>query len=129
MLAMSFSSDPFLAFPPTSFSLQWYEEFFSDSSWINALGKSLMIALVSTALACVLGVLAAYGLDRSPTLASGLMPVLMTPVIVPIIVVAVALYGGFVNWGLIGTDAGLVLAHTLGGQLRGHYRQRHARRI
>lgn len=115
VLAMSFSSDPFLAFPPTSFSLQWYEEFFLDSSWINALGKSLMIALVSTALACVLGILAAYGLDRSPTLASGLMPVLMTPVIVPIIVVAVALYGGFVNWGLIGTDAGLVLAHTLGG--------------
>ncbi len=115
VLVMSFSSDPFLSFPPSGLSMQWYEEFFTDSSWIAALGKSVYVACISTLLACGLGVLAAYALDRSPTLSNYLMPLLLTPIIVPIVVVGVALYGGYVDWGLIGTDAGLIFAHTLGG--------------
>ncbi|QPC43769.1 ABC transporter permease subunit [Kaustia mangrovi] len=115
VLVMSFSSDPFLSFPPSGLSLRWYEDFFADRSWTSALGQSVFVALASTALSCGLGIMAAYALDRHPRLGRYMMPLLLAPIIVPIIVVGVALYGGFVGWGLIGTDLGLILAHTLGG--------------
>jgi putative spermidine/putrescine transport system permease protein len=115
VIVMSFSSDRFLSFPPPDFSLQWYRHFLADESWTNALWSSLQIATASTVLSCVIGVLAAFAVSRRPGLGKLVMPVLLSPIIVPIVVVGVALYVGFASWGLVGTKLGLVLAHSLGG--------------
>jgi putative spermidine/putrescine transport system permease protein len=60
-----------------------------------------------------LGVLAALGLARLPPvarmLASGLI---LSPLIMPVIVVAIGVYYAFARFGLVGTPLGLVLAHT-----------------
>jgi putative spermidine/putrescine transport system permease protein len=64
-------------------------------------------------LSTILGTLATLGLARLPpvarTIASGLI---LSPLIMPVIIVAIGVYYAFARYGLVGTAAGLVLAHT-----------------
>ena len=71
---------------------------------------------VSTLVAAVLlGTLAGIGFSRSRFRGlSTLYMFVLTPLIVPVIVVAVSLYGFFSQLGLVGTAWGLILGHTVG---------------
>jgi ABC-type spermidine/putrescine transport system permease subunit II len=114
VVPMSFSSARSLSFPPPGFSLRWYEGFFGDSRWMEALWNSISIAFLSSIAATVLGALAAYGLRRGTfrlrDVAEGNF---MAPLIVPTIIAAVAMYLGFAKVNLLGTYLGLVIAHTV----------------
>jgi ABC-type spermidine/putrescine transport system permease subunit II len=114
VIPMSFSSAKALTFPPPGFSLRWYEAFFGNPRWMEAMWISTLVALVSSILALLLGGLAAYGLRRGSFAgrdwAEGNF---MAPLIVPTIIVAIALYLGLAKVGLLGSLAGLVLAHIL----------------
>ena len=46
------------------FSLKWYEELFRDDNIINALGNSLLIAVLASLFATVLGTAAAIGINN-----------------------------------------------------------------
>ena len=48
----------------TGFSLKWYQELFSDSAMIEALGNSLFLGVVSCFVSAVIGTLGAVGLSR-----------------------------------------------------------------
>jgi len=50
VIPMSFSSAKALTFPPPSFSLRWYETFFGDPRWMDAMWISTLVALVSSVL-------------------------------------------------------------------------------
>src|SRR5690554_3835435 len=65
VIPMSFSSASALQFPPPGFSLRWYQALFGDSAWLEAMRNSIVIAIVSSTLALLLGAMAAYGLVRS----------------------------------------------------------------
>ena len=54
IVPMSFNEKKSLAFPPTGFSLQWYENFFSNPAWFGSFTTSLKIALIVAILATVL---------------------------------------------------------------------------
>ncbi|MBW2122746.1 MAG: hypothetical protein JRH07_13025, partial [Deltaproteobacteria bacterium] len=58
VIAVSFTPDIFMVFPPRGFSLQWYREFLTMSDWREAIRDSLIIAsgaaVVSTSIALVL---------------------------------------------------------------------------
>ncbi len=114
VIPMSFSSAKALTFPPPGFSLRWYQTFFGDPRWMEAMWTSTLVAVVSSIAALVLGGLAAYGLRRGTFAgrdwAEGNF---MAPLIVPTIIVAIALYLGLANVGLLGSLAGLMVAHTL----------------
>jgi len=114
VIPMSFSSARALTFPPPGFSLRWYQAFFGDPRWMEAMATSTIVAVVSSLLALVLGGLAAYGLRRGSfrgrDLAEGDF---MAPLIVPTIIVAIALYLGLARIGLLGSWLGLVVAHTV----------------
>ena len=114
VIPMSFSSAKALTFPPPSFSLRWYETFFGDPRWMDAMWTSTLVALVSSAAALLMGGLAAYGLRRGSFAgrdwAEGNF---MAPLIVPTIIVAIALYLGLAKIGLLGSLTGLIVAHTL----------------
>ncbi|MDE5458623.1 ABC transporter permease subunit [Bradyrhizobium sp. CSA112] len=115
VIIMSFSAGPFLEFPPSGFSLQWYRSLFGDPSWIRAFWDSFQIGVTVTILSTIAGTLAAAGLARtSPRPRTFLMMVILTPITFPAIVVGVAAYLGLVNLGLIGTKTGIVLAHSIG---------------
>ena len=112
VIPMSFSSARALTFPPPGFSLRWYEAFFGDPRWMDAMWTSTVVALLSSIAALVLGSLAAYGLRRGSFAgrdwAEGNF---MAPLIVPTIIAAIALYLGLAKVGLLGSFVGLVAAH------------------
>lgn len=113
IIPISFSSGSFLSYPLPGFSLQWYRTVLQPFPWLETLGNSLIIAVGATFLATVLGTLAAYGLTIAKFPGRGLIiAIIISPLIVPIIVVALGVYFLFARVGLLGSFAGMILAHT-----------------
>ncbi|MES2170319.1 MAG: ABC transporter permease [Actinomycetota bacterium] len=113
VIPMSFSDSTTFQFPPIGFTWHLYGNFFSSPVWLQALGNSVLVALLTAIVATVLGTAAALGLNRlHGRLANALRTVLMIPLVAPSIVVATAVYITFLQWHLTGTLIGYVLAHT-----------------
>lgn len=114
VVPVSFSSASYLQFPPPGFSFRWYESYFSDRSWIDATVLSLQVGVTVVVLSIAIGLLASIAMTRYRLPFSGIVRVmLMTPLIVPSIVVAVAVYSQYVDLHIIGSFWGIVLAHTV----------------
>jgi putative spermidine/putrescine transport system permease protein len=112
VIIMSFSSLSSLRFPPPDLSLQWYRNFFESPQWTDALWTSTQVALLSTLTATVLGTLTALGLMRGRfPFKSAVTALILSPMIVPIVIVAVGTYLVFVDWRMQGTLFGFVVAH------------------
>uniref|UniRef100_UPI0034D58C1B ABC transporter permease n=1 Tax=Enterobacter hormaechei TaxID=158836 RepID=UPI0034D58C1B len=74
-------------------SLRWYADFFGNARWMNAIFNSAVAAVMTTVLATTLGTLAALGISRPDFPARRLiMALLISPMIVPIVIVAVGSY-------------------------------------
>ena len=72
-----------------------------------------MIAVPATALATVLGTLAALGLSTARFRGQGLLTgLLISPMVVPLIISAVGMYFFYAPLGLTNSYIGLILAHT-----------------
>lgn len=111
---MSFSSAKSLEFPPPGFSLRWYQSLVDNPVWIDAGINSVVLATLSSTLALVFGTTAGYVLARSRFRGSRFVEAnFVTPMVVPSIITAVALYIMFARAGLLGTFGGLVLGHTV----------------
>lgn len=116
IIPMSFGSSSFIEFPPRGFSMQWYERFFSDSAWMSALMQSLKVGAFTTVLSLFLGITASEGLVRVKFPGKKILEqVYQLPLIIPIIVMAIAMYNFQTQIQLKGSLTGLVLAHTLLG--------------
>lgn len=116
VMIISFSKASFLTFPPPAYSLRWYEQFFTDSAWVEAFFDSLTIAVISALIAVILGASAAMGIVRSSVRGKILiMLLLVSPVIVPPVVLGLSLYSLYLRVGLDGTIGGLAAAHAIGG--------------
>jgi len=114
VVVISFSSAQFLMFPPPSFSLQWYRKLFGDPAWIDSLTASIEIVVPTGILAMVLGTAAALGLARSEIPGKKIITgLLMAPIVVPVIIIAAAIFGAFRIWNLNGSLLGFILAHTV----------------
>ncbi|MFK0333965.1 ABC transporter permease [Rhizobium sp. NPDC090275] len=112
--ALSFGSSQWLIFPPPSWTIKWYQELFADPRWLYSAWASLKIAAIVTVLSVALGFLAALGLDRGTFSGrEALRALFLTPMILPVVVLAVALYALFLQLGLAGTTIGFVIAHLL----------------
>jgi putative spermidine/putrescine transport system permease protein len=113
VVVVSFSSATYLTFPPPAFGLRWYSAYFGSEDWLRPTWLSLWVAAATVVLATLLGTLAALGIARLPralrVVAAGLI---LSPLIVPVIVVAIGIYYAFSRYGLVGSPIGLVLAHT-----------------
>jgi putative spermidine/putrescine transport system permease protein len=114
IVVISFSSAPFLHFPPPGLSLQWYRRLWMTPAWSSSLLTSVEIMLPTALLATALGTAAAVGLARARFRGAALVgALLMAPMVVPVIIIAVAVFTLFQAWGLYGTLQGLILAHTM----------------
>jgi ABC-type spermidine/putrescine transport system permease subunit II len=114
VVPMSFSSASSLEFPPPGLSLRWYHSFFGDARWLRAAGTSALVACASSIAALILGSMAAYGLVRGTWRGRALLEGnFVAPLILPPVITAVALYIFFARIGLLGTMAGLIVAHTI----------------
>lgn len=114
VVPMSFSGAETLAFPPPSWSLQWYESLFASPIWIEAGRNSLMLAAASSSIALIIGTLGAYAIVRGRFRGTRLFEAnLIAPMVVPQIITAVALYIAFARAGILGTFGGLILGHVV----------------
>jgi putative spermidine/putrescine transport system permease protein len=114
VVPLAFSSADFLRFPPPSYSLRWFSNFFSRRDWMEAAVNSFKIGFLTAALATTLGTAAAYGLVRGRSRRKdGLYAFFISPMIVPNIVFALALYYLFSRLRMVGNMWSLVLGHTV----------------
>ena len=116
IVPLSFSSGSVFYYPLPGLSLRWYEDFFTSTFWLPALRNSLIVGVSATLLATLLGTLAALGLWRARFPAQPLiLAILISPMVVPVVIVAVGVYFAFAPLGLTDGYLGLILAHaTLG---------------
>jgi len=111
---LSFSASQYLEFPPSGWSLQWYRNYWNREDWIFATILSLKVATGTSVLATLLGTVTAFGLTRSSFKGKSVfLGIVLSPIIMPAIVVGVAIYFFYARIRLLGNLGGLVLAHTL----------------
>jgi putative spermidine/putrescine transport system permease protein len=112
--ALSFGDSQWLIFPPPGWTLHWYRQLFTDSTWIDALFNSAKVAVMVTILSVTLGLLAALALTRGKFVGRNVLQTFcLTPMVLPVVVLAVALYAFFLRLGLNGTVTGFVLGHLI----------------
>lgn len=114
IVALSFGDSRWLIFPPPGWTLKWYGELFADPRWLSAALTSAKIGLIVTVLSVALGLLASLALVRGKFRGRAVLRAFfLTPMILPVIIVAVALYAAFLRLGLNGTLVGFVIAHLI----------------
>jgi spermidine/putrescine transport system permease protein len=92
LVLFSFQGTTFPIPPFNGPSLRWYQAVLSDRRLTSALANSLLVATLSSALAVILGFLAAWGLARHRLPASSLMRgFLMLPLTVSYLIVGMGL--------------------------------------
>ncbi|HYD61792.1 MAG TPA: ABC transporter permease [Noviherbaspirillum sp.] len=112
IVPLSFSDSSFLSYPMPGVSLRWYQNLFESDEWMRAAKNSFIVAPAATLIATVLGTLAAVGLNKAEFRGKGLvMAVLISPMVVPVVVVGVGVYLFFAQIGLSESYTGLILAH------------------
>ncbi|WP_249977737.1 ABC transporter permease [Vreelandella olivaria] len=114
VIPMSFSDSRFLSFPPTGYSIRWYDAFFNNPAWMSAARTSLTVALATMLIATPVGVAAAYAIHCSSHWSMRYLKiVLLLPLIVPIIIVAAGVFFIYAFAGMLHTIPGLVMADVM----------------
>jgi len=121
VIPMSFSDSQYLEFPPKNLSLRWYENYFFSwkvengfNDWMAATRTSLLVAVLTIFVATPIGTLAAYGLTNSSARVRAILfPIMISPMMVPIILVAIGLFYFYVQFKMVNSITGLVLGHSL----------------
>ena len=113
-IPVSFSSTRYIIFPPKTLSLRWYEAYFTIPEWTSATGFSVLLACLTMVVTLALGLPAAFGLARGTFRGKKAMTLLfVVPLMIPVILIAMAEYFFLIDLGLVGTTTGLVIAHTV----------------
>jgi putative spermidine/putrescine transport system permease protein len=114
MIPLSFAGKSGLNWPPSGFSLQYYKELLASPLWMQAALRSLIVGLGASIFAMLIGTPAAFLLARSNMRGKSLMlAFVLSPIIVPRMIIAVGMFYFFAKVGLVGTSFGLMLGHTV----------------
>lgn len=114
LFPLSLSGAPYLQFPPETYSLRWYRNFFARADWTSAAVLSFQVGIATMVLATAIGTSAAVALSRTTGKLSKLSyAFLIAPIFIPNLVIAVALYFDFAAYRLIGSKIGLILGHAV----------------
>jgi len=115
ILPLSLTSSIFLNYPIPAFSTRWFEELVTANVWKLSIINSLIIGLGTTALATILGTLAALGLrgNGASLLFSCCRTLFLLPMVVPAVVLGVGMQLMFVRYGLVNSHIGVIIAHTV----------------
>jgi len=123
ILPLSFNSLPYftftkemLQFDPAGYSLRWYNDLLSDEEWLRAIRNSFFIATTATVISTTIGTLAALGLSRRHMPARAFITaILISPMIVPLIITAAALFSFYARIELSQTFFSIIMAHVVLG--------------
>ncbi len=113
IVPMSFTATESLTFPPEGFSVRWYSKMITDPQWTGGFANSALVALLTMVFSTVLGTLAALGIVRGRFPGrNSVYALILSPLIVPVIIIAIGMFSLYVRWKVTGSPVGLVLAHT-----------------
>lgn len=114
VIPQAFTSLNYFTYPIPSFDTKWLSKFAENSEWVVGLTRSLLIAVIVAIIATVLGTLAAVAMQKLEFKGKGLfMGLMISPMVIPVVIIGVALYSTFSKIGLTNTFMGLILTHTL----------------
>ena len=107
--------DALLPIPPfQGFSLRWYEAILTDFRIMDALWNSVVVAVISSALSCLLGFLAAYGLARYTVRGAGVVQwLLVAPLSVSYLIIGMGLLITFKTMGIPKSLLAVIIGHTV----------------
>ena len=119
IVPLSFNAEPFfsftrgmLTFDPEAYSLRWYTAIVENENWMLAIQNSFIVGLFATLIATALGTLAAVGLSSQyMPFKRAIMALLLSPMIVPLIIIAAGMFFFYTKFNLAGTYLGLIIAH------------------
>lgn len=114
IVLLSFGSSQWLVFPPPGWTLKWYGQFFANAEWMQSALTSLKVALLTTVCSVALGLPTAFALVRGKFPGREMLYGLFTlPMIVPLVIIAVAVYAMFLKLGYTGTLFSFVVSHVI----------------
>lgn len=101
LIVFSFNNSRTLSLPLKGFTLQWYAALLGADQLIRAVGNSLVLGLIASAVATALGTMAAIGITRFNFPGRGLfLGVSAMPMVIPYVVLGVALLILFAQLGV-----------------------------
>lgn len=115
VVLFSFSERSFMVFPPTDFSLRWYHAAWDSGLFFAPALRSLALAVAATAIAAALSIPAALALRKCTpgSLRHALEFAMLSPLIVPSLIIGIALLYAFNRMRLLDTFTALLAAHTV----------------
>ncbi|MBV9858987.1 MAG: ABC transporter permease subunit [Alphaproteobacteria bacterium] len=114
VIPVSFTNSTFLDFPPCGWTLRWYAEFIESHAWTSATIRSLYVAAIVAVIAMVFGGTTAFAMVRERFWGRKLvMALILSPLILPRMIIAVALFYMVARLQIVDTDLGLVIGHTI----------------
>ncbi len=114
IMAASFSDTTYLTFPGQGFTLKWYEQILKVKTFGNAAKYSIIIAFAATFLALVLGLPAAYALNRYRFKGKEFIKSLfLSPVLIPVIVLGFVMLRYVTNRFKLPALPSLLIGHTI----------------
>lgn len=113
LIPVSFSAAEVLIFPPPGFSLRWFEAISSSPDWISAALTSIRISAATCLATLLLATMTVLGLGRDFRYQNVAEALLMSPLTVPSVVFALGAYLTFSKVGLVDTERGIMIAHTV----------------
>lgn len=119
IIPLSFNVEPFFSFTkgmillePSAYSLRWYQAIITNDNWMLAIKNSFIIGIFATLIATILGTLAAVGMSsQNMPFRRVIMALLLSPMIVPLIIVAAGMFFFYTKFNLAGSYPGLIIAH------------------
>jgi putative spermidine/putrescine transport system permease protein len=114
VIGAALSDTTYLTFPPQGLTLRWFERIFEMAAFRRTIVTSLQIAFLATGLALLIGIPAAYALNRYRIALPGWLSTLFVlPVLVPEIVLGFALLRSVAVGADLPIFPTLLLGHTL----------------
>ncbi|KJL35870.1 ABC transporter permease [Microbacterium azadirachtae] len=114
VLVNSFSTSSSLTWPPPGFTLEWWGRAFRSDGALEAVGTSALVALISSALALVLGTMLSFALQRFSFFGRNTVNLLVIlPIALPGIITGIALNNLFRT--ILGVPLSIwtvIIAHT-----------------
>jgi len=119
IIPLSFNAEPYFTFTrgmmtlePSAYSLRWYDAIITNPNWMLAVKNSFIIGFFATIVSTTLGTMAAVGLSsQNMPFKRVIMALLLSPMIVPLIIIAAGMFFFYTKFGLAGSYVGLVIAH------------------
>lgn len=114
VIGASFTKGELLQFPPEGISLRWYAQAWGSPEFKGAMWTSAYLAFLASAIALVLGFTASFVIDRFEFPGKSVFKaLLLSPIVIPIVVLGLALLYLMSFLGIGQSLPGLLIGHIL----------------